>query len=485
MLFNSTVFLIFFVIFYLLYRLSHKSVRLQNLLLLIASYIFYGYWDWRFLSLIIISTLTDFFVGQKIGHTDDQTSTGPTRRKYWLAFSVIVNLSLLGFFKYFNFFADNFSYVLNAFWIQADPITLKIILPIGISFYTFQTMSYTIDVYRNRIKPTDNLLNFAVFVAFFPQLVAGPIERAKNLLHQFENERQVKIEHLSIGLYLILWGCFKKVVIADNIGTVSDFIFGNYFSYSGLDIVIGVLCFSIQIYSDFSGYTDIARGLAKLMGFELMLNFNLPYFAINPSDFWRRWHISLSTWLRDYLYISLGGNKKGDINTYRNLFITMFLGGLWHGAAWNFVVWGVYHGIILMIYRPFREKQPTNPKQLSHRFTKHDFATPVIVASKMSIMFILTLIGWLIFRSTSLQQITYMLTHASLFPSAQSSGFLFSLILFTTPLLIVQLYQYWTCDLLILTKLPIWGRIPIYTFMLIWIFIFGMHESKQFVYFQF
>lgn len=478
MLFNSQVFLIFFVVVYGLYLLSQKRVKLQNTLLLVASYIFYGYWDWRFLSLIALSTFIDFYTGKSLGKIEGDTPADLKRRKILLFCSVAANLGILGFFKYFNFFTDSFAEMLNLFGLQADPITLNIILPVGISFYTFQTMSYTIDVYRNQLKPTHDLLNFAVFVSFFPQLVAGPIERAVNLLPQTEQPRRITIEHFNAGLFLILWGYFKKVVIADNTGEIANLIFNNYTAYSGFDLVIGVLAFAIQIYCDFSGYSDIARGISRLMGFELMVNFRLPYFALNPTDFWQRWHISLSSWLRDYLYIPLGGNRYGSFNTYRNLFLTMLLGGLWHGASWNFVIWGGFHGLILILYRKF-EKRPahTDPWGGEHSY--------LVVVAKMAVMFVFTLLGWLFFRASTAHQIGYMLTHVSLVLSPEGLTLASSLLFFSLPLLVVQVFQYVTRDLFILPKLPTLARVPVYSFLLIWILIFGTTESAQFIYFQF
>ena len=403
MLFNSQTFFIFFAIVYLLYLLFRRDRKVQNIVLLVGSYVFYGSWNWRFLFLIALSTLVDFSVGHLLGNTPDHQHT---RRKRLLTISVIVNLSILGFFKYFNFFIDSFINLLDLFGMQANSITLQIILPVGISFYTFQTMSYTIDIYRQRLKPTKSLLDFAVFVSFFPQLVAGPIERASNLLPQFAKPRHISTEQISTGLYLILWGFFKKMVVGDHAGLIADQIFNNYTNYDGVDLLIGVVAFSIQIYGDFSGYSDIARGISRLMGFELMVNFRLPYFALNPTDFWQRWHISLSSWLRDYLYIPLGGNKHGSFNTYRNLFLTMLLGGLWHGAAWNFVIWGAFHGTILILYRLF-ERKPM------YRDPWNGDNSYVIVVAKMFLMFTLTLVGWLIFRSHSVEQIVYMITHIS------------------------------------------------------------------------
>jgi D-alanyl-lipoteichoic acid acyltransferase DltB (MBOAT superfamily) len=339
-------------------------------------------------------------------------------------------------------------------------------------------MTYSIGIYRKELKPTKNLLNFAVFVAYFPQLVAGPIERAKNLIPQIEKPRHLNIDQIATGVYLILWGFFKKIVIADNLGQIADQIFNNYTNYQGLDIILGVVSFAFQIYGDFSGYSDIARGLSRLMGIELIVNFRLPYFALNPTDFWQRWHISLSTWLRDYLYVPLGGNRKGTLNIYRNLAITMLLGGLWHGAAWNFVIWGGYHGLILILFRIF-EKRPIHIDPWSGKFS------PIYVVFRLILMFILTCLGWLFFRADSVHQISYMLTQLSLVSSPETLEFFRKLVFFTAPLLLIQLFQYKTRDLLILLKARIPIQILLYGWMLLWMIIFGVRESTEFIYFQF
>ncbi|GAB4538598.1 MAG: MBOAT family protein [Pleurocapsa sp.] len=450
-----------------------KNLKAQNLLLLAASYIFYGYWDWRFLLLLIFSTVIDFLLSQGIARSHNEN-----QRKLLLSVSLISNLSILGFFKYFNFFTSSFIDLLNSLGIEANALTLKVILPVGISFYTFQTLSYTIDVYRRDLKPAKSILDFAVYVAFFPQLVAGPIERATNFLPQISSLRKIDLAQINAGIFLILWGYFKKLVIADNVANIANPVFDNYTQYQGLDVVLGILAFTVQIYCDFSAYSDIARGLAKLMGFELIVNFKLPFFAINPSDFWSRWHISLSSWLRDYLYIPLGGNRRGEFNTYRNLFLTMLLGGLWHGAAWNFVLWGAYQGFILVIYRLF-DKNPEHLNPWGGQYPAYR------VLGKMLLMFILANIGWVIFRSTSLDQITYLLTHAGVSLSENTVDIFYDFLFFTSPLLIVQLWQYATKDLLIVPKVTSWIRIPIYSFFLTLIFIYGVRTSSEFIYFQF
>jgi D-alanyl-lipoteichoic acid acyltransferase DltB (MBOAT superfamily) len=448
-----------------------SNFKAQNILLVIASYIFYGYWDWRFLFLLVFSTVVDFVVAKFIDRTASER-----QKKIWLGVSLVSNLSILGFFKYFNFFTASFTELLTTIGIPVNDFTVKVILPVGISFYTFQTLSYTIDVYRGHLKPAKSIIDFAVYVAFFPQLVAGPIERATSFLPQISNPRKIDLSQINAGIFLIIWGYFKKLVIADNLAQIADSIFNNYSDYQGLDIIIGILAFTVQIYCDFSAYSDIARGLAKLMGFELMINFRLPFFALNPSDFWSRWHISLSSWLRDYLYIPLGGNRQGTFNTYRNLFLTMLLGGLWHGAAWNFIWWGMYQGFILIVYRLIAGKViKRSPKDTSI----------ISVISQMLIMFILTNVGWVIFRSNSGEQIIYLLTQWSFALSENTISLGKELLFFTTPLLIVQLWQHLSCDLLIITKLPNWFTNLIYSFFLINICLYGVRQSTEFIYFQF
>lgn len=337
MLFFEMRFVFFFVIIYTLYiilQCFHKK-ELQNFLLLVASYIFYGSWDWRFLSLIIISTMIDYFCSQGIGETNSIK-----KKKTFLLISVVANLGILGFFKYSGFFVREFGRLLNILGFQANIPVLNFILPAGISFYTFQTMSYTIDVYRGELKPQKSFLNFATFVSFFPQLVAGPIERATNLMRQIDNERKIEFNKVIEGLRLYVWGVFKKIVIADNLAPIVDSIMVAPGEHNAWELLIAGTAFAVQIYGDFSGYSDMARGIANMMGFELMQNFNLPYFSKGIRDFWRRWHISLSTWLRDYVYIPLGGNRKGKLRTYINSNLTMLIGGFWHGASWNFIFWG-------------------------------------------------------------------------------------------------------------------------------------------------
>jgi D-alanyl-lipoteichoic acid acyltransferase DltB (MBOAT superfamily) len=319
-----------------------KNLKLQNLLIITASYVFCGWWDWRFLFLILFSTLLDFFVGQQIFKNLETK-----KARYWLWLSVICNVGLLGFFKYFNFFIDSFIEMFSLFGYEIKSTwTLRIILPVGISFYTFQTMSYSFDIYYKKLKPTNNFISFAAFVAFFPQLVAGPIERASNLLKQINANRTFNYNQASGGLKLILWGFFKKLVIADSLAPIVDDIFANYASYPASTLVLGVCLFSFQVYGDFSGYTDIAIGTAKLFGIELMSNFKFPNFSRNIAEYWQRWHISLSTWFRHYLYIPMGGSRVSKLKSVRNIIVIFLVSGLWHGANWTFVFWGAIHATL-------------------------------------------------------------------------------------------------------------------------------------------
>ena len=344
MLFNSPEFLLFLpIVFGLYWFVVQRNLRAQNVLLVLASYVFYGWWDWRFLGLIAFSTVVDYFVGLRI-----EAAAEKRAKKQWLAVSLLVNLGLLAYFKYANFFIESWVDAWAAAGVTMHVSSLKVILPVGISFYTFQTLSYSIDVYRGNLKPTRSLINFAAFVSFFPQLVAGPIERATRLLPQIENRREFKYEEGVAGLRLILWGMFKKVVVADTCAIFANDIFANYTEYSGPTLMLGVVYFAFQIYGDFSGYSDIAIGTAKLFGIQLMTNFKTPYFSRDIAEFWRRWHISLSTWFRDYLYIPLGGSRVGKWKAVRNVFVIFLVSGFWHGANWTFIAWGGIHAALFL-----------------------------------------------------------------------------------------------------------------------------------------
>jgi D-alanyl-lipoteichoic acid acyltransferase DltB (MBOAT superfamily) len=474
MLFNSFLFLGFFAVVYALHLGLLRRHRSQNVMLLAASYVFYGAWDPRFLVLLFATSSLDWWVSTRMPEAKTER-----RRKLLLGVSLTANLGLLAFFKYAGFFAENLSALLHYLGLSASVAELRIILPVGISFYTFQALSYTVDVYRGHLKPARSLLDFCLFVSLFPQLVAGPIERATHLLPQIESPRVIRPDEADAGVWLILWGYFKKVVIADNMAAVANEVFNNYKRYDGIDIHLGAIAFALQIYGDFSGYSDIARGLCKIMGFDLMLNFRLPYFALNPSDFWRRWHVSLSTWLRDYLYVPLGGNRGGQWKTYRNLFLTMLLGGLWHGAAWNFVLWGVFHGILLIAYRPFMGRltaSVTSGPGWSRRLS---------AAIQWAVMLELTLVGWVLFRARSVEQIKTMLLSAGAGVSAKTGEIASTIVFFAAPLLLIEIAQHWSKDLLIVTRLKAPARALVYGALLAGIFVFGVRESVEFIYFQF
>ena len=469
MVFNSFVFVLFFLVVYGLYVILRH--RAQNVLLLVASYVFYGWWDLRFLSLVFASTLLDYVCGLKI--VDD-----PVRRKLWIGLSMTGNLGLLFFFKYFNFFAASTAALLHSLGLEAGWTTLNIVLPVGISFYTFQTMSYTLDIYRGTLAPTRSLLNFSLYVAFFPQLVAGPIERASHLLPQVENPRRPTYRGLREGFWLILHGYLLKVVVADNLGPFADEIFNHPESARGLAIPLALLAFAFQIYGDFAGYSNIARGLCKWMGFDLMVNFRMPYFATNPSDFWRRWHISLSTWLRDYLYIPLGGNRGGPARTHRNLLLTMVLGGLWHGAAWHFVAWGLYHGLLLSGHRLL---QP-----LLDRLRPAGRLARGLWHSGSVLLFLpLTLGGWLLFRANRLSDIAVLARNA--LDLAQPTGrvCLLTLACFVPPVLLVDLLQEWKGSDSAVARLPAPLRAAVYFSWFALILLCGALGQHAFIYFQF
>ena len=393
MFFNSIDFAIFLPIVFILYWfVTAKHLKLQNLLLVGASYFFYAFWDWRFLSLIVFSTVLDFIVGLLLEKENNQG-----RRKLYLLISVVVNLGFLGFFKYFNFFLENFIEVFSLFGMSLRASSLQIILPVGISFYTFQTMSYTIDVYRKNLKPTKNFIAFSAFVSFFPQLVAGPIERAAQFLPQFYVKRKFDKENAVRGLRQILWGLFKKVVIADNCAVYANEIFNNYPDYSGSTLILGAVFFTFQIYCDFSGYSDIAIGTSRLFGFNLMKNFSYPYFSRDIGEFWRRWHISLSSWFRDYLYIPLGGSRGGVLSKIRNIFIIFIVSGFWHGANWTFVIWGALNAIYFLPLL-LREKNRGNMGIVASESSLPSFKE----LRQILFTFSLSVFAWIFFRSDSI-----------------------------------------------------------------------------------
>lgn len=405
MLFNSIDFALFLpAVFILYWFVVNRNLRLQNVFLVAASYLFYGWWDWRFLSLIIISTMTDYLVGlglarQEGAGQEDAGRPIRVKRRALLWVSILVNLGFLGFFKYFNFFVDSFASAFTFFGHEMGSSSLRLILPVGISFYTFQTLSYTIDVYRGKLQPTRDLAAFAAFVAFFPQLVAGPIERATNLLPQMLAKRHFSYPVAREGIRLMLWGFFKKIVIADSLSPAVNEIFANYQDQSSGILVLGAVLFAFQIYGDFSGYSDIARGVAKLLGIELMVNFNFPYFARSIGEFWRKWHISLSTWFRDYLYIPVGGSRVGMARGIRNIFIIFLVSGLWHGANWTFVAWGGIHALLFVpSFITGRNRRHLDNLQAG-KFGLPRFADLLKVMGLFSVV----TLAWIFFRSDSIQ----------------------------------------------------------------------------------
>lgn len=393
MIFNSIDFAIFLPIIFILYWfVVNKNLKAQNLLLLVASYVFYGWWDWRFLSLIIFSTLVDYTIGVCLSK-----EANLNKRKLFLWSSIFVNLGFLAFFKYYNFFLDNFITAFSFFGTEINANSLNIILPVGISFYTFQTLSYTIDVYRKKIEPTTDFISFATFVSFFPQLVAGPIERATNLLPQFYKKRDFDYSRAVDGMRQILWGLFKKVVIADNCAKYANLIFNNSDDYNGSTLVLGAIFFTFQIYGDFSGYSDIAIGTSKLFGFNLKQNFASPYFSRDIAEFWRRWHISLSTWFRDYLYIPLGGSRGGTWMSIRNVFIIFIVSGFWHGANWTFIIWGTLNALYFLPLLLFKKNRVN-----INIVAQEGYLPSLKEFFQMSITFGLTVFAWIFFRAENI-----------------------------------------------------------------------------------
>lgn len=392
MLFNSLEFLIFLPLCFILYWfVVNRNLKLQNTFILVASYFFYGWWDYRFLGLIAFSTVIDYSLGIAISKSQVKS-----RRKLLLFISLAINLGLLGFFKYFNFFVDSWIEAFNSLGYEMHASTLNIILPVGISFYTFQTLSYTIDVYREKLEPSKNLINFAAYVAFFPQLVAGPIERATNLLPQFSKKRIFNEEQAISGVNLILWGLFQKVVIADSCAPYVNSIFNTYESMNSLSLILGAVYFAFQIYCDFAGYSNIAIGTARLLGFDLMRNFNYPYFSRDIAEFWRRWHISLSTWFRDYLYIPLGGSRGSKSNQLRNVLIIFIVSGFWHGANWTFIFWGALHALFFIPVLLFNANRKNLDQVATNRLLPN-----FKELGQMLFTLMLTCFAWIFFRASS------------------------------------------------------------------------------------
>lgn len=549
MLFNSRVFILFFLIVYGLYCLLGKRFKAQNLLLLIASYVFYGWWDYRFLFLLVLCTLTSYLFsllvdGKTIrpgcflkvsgilvgaaflctvvqwkairihsgGLSAQWSALLPHQpQAYWLfvlsliaaaafgvliygisgfrkagpkihlAICVTIQVGVLAVFKYFNFFTDSFISFWNRIGLpQLPDVAYKIILPIGVSFFTFQAISYAVDVYRKKISACESLLEMGIFLSYFPHILSGPIERGAHFLPQFGQPRRIHADSLREGIWLIFWGFYKKIVVADNIAVLVNTVFNSFGAESaaaadGISCLLAVYGYAIQLYCDFSGYTDIARGLGRLMGFDVILNFNLPYLAVSPSDFWRRWHISLSSWLRDYLYIPLGGNRGGTWNMYRNLMLTMLLGGLWHGASWTFVLWGAFHGLILVVYKALN--------------IRDEWLTATMVRRVVStvIMFHLVCFGWLLFRAQDMATVGMFLKsifgHFS--PSALTFSTLKTMVFYCWFLVLFQLIQLSGKNLNPMKNMNWFIRLNVWIFVLMSILTLAPQKTQEFIYFAF
>lgn len=489
MLFNSLSFALFLPIVFILYWfVVRNNFKQQNILLLFASYFFYACWDYRFLFLLMFSTLLDYFSGLKMDAANSRL-----QKKIWFWLSIIINLGFLGIFKYYNFFAESFAESLSMLGINVNLWTLKVILPVGISFYTFHGLSYVVDIYNEKIKAEKNFVDYAVFVSFFPLLVAGPIERATHLLPQIQRNRSFDSSKAIDGLRQILWGLFKKIVIADSCAQFANQIFNNSEGYSGLALVFGALFFTFQIYCDFSGYSDIALGTARLFGIELLRNFAFPYFSRDIAEFWRRWHISLSTWFRDYLYIPLGGSKGGTLKKVRNTFIIFIVSGFWHGANWTFMMWGFLNALYIMPSILFN----TNRNNLDNVAQGKTFPS-VKELFQMLITFSLTVIAWIFFRARSIhhalayirdmfkglfQQETYG-SAASFFKHEVGFALPALLVFFMVTEWLGREQQYAIQEVGVKFKRPV--RWALYYGLVLIIFYFaGSGKEQEFIYFQF
>jgi D-alanyl-lipoteichoic acid acyltransferase DltB (MBOAT superfamily) len=482
MLFNSIQFAIFLPIVFLLYwfvfdRFISKSkwqLRLQNAFVVVASYVFYGWWDWRFLLLIAFTSFCSWGSGILIGNADSKK-----KAKTWMWLNIVLNLGILALFKYYDFFVTEFAELFN---ISTDGLLLKVILPVGISFYTFQALSYSIDVFRGKIEPTKDIVAFFAFISFFPQLVAGPIERATNLLPQFLKKREFNYDNAADGMRQILWGLFKKIVVADNCAVYVDQVFSTYTEQTGSTLLLAAIFFTFQIYGDFSGYSDIAIGTAKLFGVKLMRNFNVPYFSRDIAEFWRRWHISLTTWFRDYVYIPLGGSRVSKAKVVRNTFIIFLVSGFWHGANWTFIAWGAYHAILFLpLILTGKNRKYTN------QVAEGRWLPSLKEVGQMLLTFFLAVIGWIIFRAESIGQTWEYLCgicNRSLFTIPAAKGYT-ALGLNILLLIVVEWIQRNKAFILDLTPIKKgYLRWSIYLALLFVLFAFGGHATN-FIYFQF
>ena len=478
MLFNSIDFALFLPLVFILYWfVTNKNLKAQNLLIVVASYVFYGWWDWRFLTLILFSTIIDYSIGIGLSKQENMH-----KRKILLCISIIVNLGFLGFFKYYNFFLDNFISAFSFFGSEINGNYLNIILPVGISFYTFQTLSYTIDVYKRKLEPTNSFFAFTAFVCFFPQLVAGPIERATNLLPQFYKKRIFNNNQAIDGLYLILWGLFKKMVIADSCAIYVNQIFSNYEDMNSISLLLGGIYFAFQIYGDFSGYSDIAIGTSKLFGINLMSNFKFPYFSRDIAEFWRRWHISLSTWFRDYLYIPLGGSKGSKLQSFRNIFIIFLVSGFWHGANWTFIVWGALNALYF-IPMFLAKRNRKNLNIVAEGKTLPSFSDLISILTT----FLLVVIGWIFFRADNIS--TAILYIKNMFQLNFENGFQYLATERYTPELLLLIFGFiileWNSRENEHPFFGKWKHLKI-VIILIGLITLGVYSNaSEFIYFQF
>lgn len=483
MLFNSINFAIFLPVVFLLYWfVANKNLKIQNIFLLLSSYFFYACWDWRFLFLLMFSTALDYYTGLKMSQTENQK-----KRNFWFWLSIIVNIGFLGVFKYYNFFAESFAQTLENIGLYVNPWTLNIILPVGISFYTFHGLSYVIDIYKKRISAEKNFVDYAVFVSFFPLLVAGPIERATHLLPQIKKKRVFDYTKAIEGLRQILWGLFKKIVIADNCAEYANLIFNNSDDFSGSTLALGAIFFTFQIYGDFSGYSDIALGTAKLFGIELLRNFAFPYFSRDIAEFWRRWHISLSSWFRDYLYIPLGGSKGGIWIKIRNTFIIFIVSGFWHGANWTFIIWGALNALFILPSILLNTNRTNLDIVAKGKYlpTLKEFISIVFT-------FLLTTFAWIFFRANSIEHaINYIskLFSSSLFSAPKFEGIDKSITIITLIIFFILIEwigrenQYAIAKIGRKWKRPL--RWAFYAFLIFLIGMFMPSVESPFIYFQF